>query len=86
MLLSRAISILTLALTAVASQSQNPIRTSDDPIPVPGDNPLTFCGPPEDYKLTIKQLDINPNPPEAYVPFQKLVSTFVADLIIAART
>jgi len=49
-------------------QAQVPIQTQDDRAnPVPGDNPLEFCAPPDDYLLEIESVDLSPNPPEAGV-------------------
>ena len=34
---------------------------------VPGANPLLFCEDPKDNSLTIDNVDLDPNPPKAYV-------------------
>jgi hypothetical protein len=34
---------------------------------VPGENPLEFCEDPKDYLLDITKVDLEPNPPLAYV-------------------
>lgn len=58
---------------AGASALVNPLRRSvtslDDSYEVPGDNPLLFCQDPsaENYILTIDSVDLDPNPPAAYV-------------------
>ncbi|KAL8838220.1 MAG: hypothetical protein Q9170_002210 [Blastenia crenularia] len=36
----------------------------DSSTPVPGDNPLDFCSDPDDFILTIENVDLSPNPPE----------------------
>jgi hypothetical protein len=48
----------------------------DEPVVVPGDNPLEFCQPPVDYLLEIDNVDLAPNPPKAYV-FATSVCLFV---------
>lgn len=46
---------------------------NDDPLSVPGENPLLFCADPKDNILEIKKADLNPNPPKACVsPFTML--------------
>jgi len=40
------------------------IEINDD-FTVPGDNPLNFCSDPADDILTIENVDLSPNPPEA---------------------
>lgn len=35
----------------------------NDDYPVPGENPLKFCQNPDDYSLTINNVDLIPNPP-----------------------
>lgn len=46
---------------------------NDDPLSVPGENPLLFCADPKDNILAITKADLNPNPPKAYVsPYSKL--------------
>lgn len=37
----------------------------DDPLKVPGANPLSFCADPKDDILIIENVDLDPNPPEA---------------------
>merc|ERR1711977_813750 len=37
----------------------------DDPLNVPGENPLVFCEDPAKNILTIDKVDLDPNPPEA---------------------
>lgn len=39
----------------------------DDKVKVPGDNPLYFCSDPKDDILDITKVDLDPNPPKAYV-------------------
>jgi hypothetical protein len=39
----------------------------DGSLSVPGDNPLQHCADPKDDILTIETVDIDPNPPKAYV-------------------
>ncbi|KAE9981941.1 hypothetical protein EG327_006055 [Venturia inaequalis] len=38
---------------------------NDDPLSVPGENPLLFCADPKDNILAITKADLNPNPPKA---------------------
>ncbi len=68
------LSILSLALsTLVASEGLSFFGGSqkslaDEPVPVPGDNPLTYCNPPRpDDILVLENVDLSPNPPEAFV-------------------
>lgn len=56
-----------LSLTPVAQSSwldgkQVAINDGEN-VKVPGENPLTFCSKPDDDILTIKQVDLDPNPP-----------------------
>jgi hypothetical protein len=37
----------------------------DDPLSVPGENPLLFCADPTDNILEIIKADLDPNPPKA---------------------
>lgn len=41
----------------------------DNPLKIPGENPLEFCEDPADFILTIKKVDLDPNPPSALVFF-----------------
>ncbi|KAL8694306.1 MAG: hypothetical protein Q9218_001011 [Villophora microphyllina] len=36
----------------------------DNSLSVPGDNPLEFCSDPSNFILTIKNVDLDPNPPK----------------------
>jgi hypothetical protein len=71
MLLTRAIPLLALALSASASSSffgggrDNQQTLVADELAVPGKNPLKFCQLPYDYILDIREVDLTPNPPEA---------------------
>jgi len=38
---------------------------ADEPQPIPGDNPLFYCGSPAAYLLDIDYVDLSPNPPQA---------------------
>lgn len=62
--------LLAAALLAVCS-SAAAIADEDD-LSVPGDNPLQYCGKPDDYILSIGNIDVDPNPPAAYVSSSKL--------------
>jgi len=42
------------------------VLDSDD-LSVPGDNPLVYCQTPTDDILAIEHVDLDPNPPGAYV-------------------
>jgi hypothetical protein len=44
--------------------SQLRLKT-DDPLSVPGENPLLFCEDPSDNILEIIKADLSPNPPKA---------------------
>lgn len=72
MLLTRVVPLLALTLSTSARASffggNNQQTLVADELAVPGKNPLKFCGPPYDYILDIRQVDLTPNPPEAYVP------------------
>ena len=50
----------------LASSSQVTF-TDDDKLNVPGANPLKFCADPSDYILELSNVDLDPNPPQAYV-------------------
>ena len=61
-----------LALVSLLSASAfagsifgNTINVSEEPLPVPGENPLLYCASPADYILTLDHVDLNPNPPTA---------------------
>lgn len=59
------VSALLLTTLAVARDSQ--ITFQDDNLKVPGNNPLEYCQDPSDYQLDLDSVDLDPNPPEAYV-------------------
>jgi len=73
MLIQRLVPLAALALSAsamtinvdlppqVSIRDDNP----DNPLKVPGENPLEFCSPQDDFLLTIKKVDLDPNPPQA---------------------
>lgn len=73
MKLSALLTLLTFSSTITAasfgswvgSQEQTHLSLEDDPLNVPGANPLTFCENPEKNQLTITVVDLEPNPPEA---------------------
>jgi len=72
MLVLRALSVLVLALSTHASsffsggsKNQHILVGDDDALRVPGENPLVYCNPPEEYLLEIEKVDLQPNPPEA---------------------
>ncbi|KAI9718665.1 MAG: Phosphatidylglycerol/phosphatidylinositol transfer protein [Chrysothrix sp. TS-e1954] len=57
-----------LLLTTLTSASWFDTKQSalaEEPLPVPGDNPLTYCHKPDDYILDIEKVDLAPNPPLA---------------------
>ncbi|KIW06117.1 uncharacterized protein PV09_03284 [Verruconis gallopava] len=60
------IAYVTAASAALGWSSSNgdQIRLSED-LQVPGSNPLLFCEDPTDNILTIDNVDLDPNPPEA---------------------
>lgn len=63
--------LLTIASALLATASAGSLFgsseavTFDDSLSVPGDNPLQHCANPKDDILTIKSVDLNPNPPQA---------------------
>ena len=54
-----------LSASAFGSIFGKSINISDEPLPVPGENPLLYCASPADYILTLDHVDLNPNPPTA---------------------
>lgn len=63
---------LTLLLAALSTSAsaatlglwdQSPLTVPGTGEPVPGSNPLKYCGATNDDILTIDYVDINPNPP-----------------------
>jgi len=52
-------------LGASSSNEQLRLKTVDDPLKVPGANPLSFCSDASKDILTIEKVDLDPNPPEA---------------------
>ena len=69
-----------LCLTATAVQAtwfgDEQKTLGEEAQPVPGENPLQYCNAPDDYMLEIDNVDLDPNPPEAYVPFSCPLSDF----------
>jgi hypothetical protein len=69
MLLSQYLGGVSLAFAAQASflrpTSPEQVALVSDELSVPGENPLTFCNPPDNYILNIDSVDLTPNPPEA---------------------
>jgi len=64
--LSLVVATLLSTATADFGFSTSQVTALEDPTPVPGDNPLTFCTKPSDDDiLKITKVDISPNPPEA---------------------
>ncbi|KAJ9620439.1 Phosphatidylglycerol/phosphatidylinositol transfer protein [Taxawa tesnikishii (nom. ined.)] len=63
------LSVLGVALlsTAVSARSawSSEQKTLEEPVPVPGDNPLLYCAKPDKDILTIEKVDLTPNPPAA---------------------
>lgn len=60
--------LLPLFLSSLATSSSfsffaNDQQVLDDGLNVPGDNPLTFYANPDDFILTINNVDLDPNPP-----------------------
>ncbi|KAL8702473.1 MAG: hypothetical protein Q9201_004345 [Fulgogasparrea decipioides] len=62
-LVSLALSTLVASKSFLFGGSQQPLGDGD--LSVPGDNPLVFCSDPSDFILTIDNVDLDPNPPEA---------------------
>ena len=48
------------SLSFFGGKDQRPL---EDTYPVPGENPLDFCQKPDNYSLTITNVDLTPNPP-----------------------
>ena len=48
------------SLSFFGGKEQRPVQ---DDYPVPGENPLEFCQKPDNYLLTINNVDLTPNPP-----------------------
>jgi len=48
-----------------STSSQDLLALEDDPLKVPGANPLSFCSDASDDILIIERVDLDPNPPEA---------------------
>jgi hypothetical protein len=72
------LSVLTLLLASplvsaasfpsIFDPTQATLATQDDKkLDVPGQNPLKYCVDPAGQILTIKSVDLSPNPPAAYV-------------------
>ncbi|KAK8210188.1 Phosphatidylglycerol/phosphatidylinositol transfer protein [Zalaria obscura] len=57
--------LLSTAVSARSSWTSNTEKALEETLPVPGDNPLLFCTKPEKDILTIKKVDLTPNPPKA---------------------
>lgn len=56
------------SLSSFFDPSQAPIRVNPaEEHPVAGKNPLEFCDNPENHILQIDHVDLDPNPPKAYV-------------------
>ena len=58
-------SISAAALWGGSSSNEQLRLALDDPLNVPGENPLVFCEDPAKNILTIDKVDLDPNPPEA---------------------
>jgi hypothetical protein len=56
------LSSLVLGAPSFTLFDQTPISV-DGALSVPGENPLSFCHEPKDDILTIKRVDLFPNPP-----------------------
>ena len=63
--------LLTLFLSSIVASSSffgGEQRVLDDDVSVPGDNPLKYCqGDISKDILTIKHVNLSPNPPEKFV-------------------
>lgn len=63
---------LALATTALLAsnvsarffESSSSLRTAEDDLAVPGENPLQHCADPKDDILKITSVDLDPNPPK----------------------
>jgi len=61
-----------ICATAAALEFQSPLRTQEEKVKVPGENPLNYCKPPKDYLVNIEYINLTPNPP---VPGMNLTIT-----------
>jgi hypothetical protein len=57
--------LLSTTVTAGSWFGNEQVALVDNPLSVPGKNPLTYCTQPDDYILDIDHVDLTPNPPEA---------------------
>lgn len=65
-ILSTALFALTASASWLGNNEQKALDDKDDKA-VPGKNPLAYCAKPDDYLLSIDNVDLDPNPPQAYV-------------------
>jgi hypothetical protein len=59
------LSLLSAGAIATPSIFGTSIAVTEEPLPVPGSNPLLYCADPSSYILAIDHVDLNPNPPSA---------------------
>lgn len=50
----------------IAGNDQVALKPTTQDLKVPGKNPLTFCEAPDNYILNLDNVDLDPNPPQAY--------------------
>lgn len=59
--------LLASSVSARSSIFGDDIATYDESYSVPGENPLMHCDDPADDILDLQSVDLDPNPPKAYV-------------------
>ncbi|KXS98866.1 hypothetical protein AC578_10837 [Pseudocercospora eumusae] len=73
------LSIATSALLATTVAARSTIADNEDPLSVPGENPLLHCEDPKDDVLALKSVDLTPNPPQAGTKLEVVASGVLAD-------
>lgn len=66
-LLTIAFSSLPICSSLSFGGGDQAVLDSDTDLKVPGDNPLVYCQDPTKNILAIQRVDLDPNPPDAYV-------------------
>lgn len=57
--------LLAATVSARSTINKRNIVAAEDPLSVPGKNPLVHCENPKDDILALKSVDLDPNPPKA---------------------
>ena len=68
-LLTIAFSSLPICSSLSFLRGEQAVLDSITDLNVPGNNPLVYCQDPSNYILAIDHVDLDPNPPNAYVHF-----------------